>query len=398
MPLDPYFAERLRVHRRHLFDKARGAARQRLVSLWPFGRSAAPAIPAAGPATDAAPRVENRASDAEAPAVNRPPGAGTKAVRPDSQIHQATLGPRAEARAKKRKAAVAWDRKELKTVGTRGPDIPITEHRVTVDGFPDVRVRIYRPPASDGARPPVCLALFGGAFRIGGIDYPTTDAGYRRRAADSGVAIAAVDYALAPEHQYPTQVEQAYAALEWLFGQASELGLDGERIGILGTSAGGNLAAALTLVNRDRGRFPVRLQILEVPVTDLTGRHVDLGVTRSLGIPNFIARRELRSVARTYLPRTALAREPYASPLLAPSLAGLPPAYVFTAEYDPLRSDGAAYAAALREAGVEASAVQYLGVTHDTPIFTGVLPAARRWHDDIVSALRRLHDGPGAGE
>ncbi len=165
-----------------------------------------------------------------------------------------------------------------------------------------------------------------------------------------------------------------------------------QRIGVSGTSAGGGIAAAVTLMNRDRTQLPLRLQVLEVPVTDLTGRHLDFGATRALGIPTLIAVRELRSVARTYLPKASDAREAYASPLQAASHAGLPRAVILTAEYDPLRGDGAAYAAALRRAGVEASAVRYLGVTHDISIFTGVLESARRWHEDVVSALRGLHD------
>ena len=160
---------------------------------------------------------------------------------------------------------------------------------------------------------------------------------------------------------------------------------------MIGTSAGGSIAAALTLRNRDGAAHPLRLQVLEVPVVDLTGRHLDLGATRAMGIPSAIARRELRSVARTYLPAPADARDADASPLLAGSHADLPPAVILTAEYDPLRGDGEAYGTALRAAGVEASTVRYLGVTHDTPIFTGALPSARRWHDDVVAALRRLH-------
>jgi acetyl esterase len=359
MPLDPIFAERLRVHRRYLFDQALGSARRRLRELWPFGRVSMPRT------ARAAARSEPRAPSSEA------------------------LGPRAKSRARHRRAALAWDRTELRVVGTVGPDLHITEHVVGLDDHPDVRVRIYHPDAAGPV--PAVLAFYGGAFRIGGIDYPTTDAGFRRRAHDAGVAIAAVDYALAPEQRYPVQVEQAHAALEWLYANAPELGVDRERIGVLGTSAGGNLAAALTLVNRERAGHPLRLQVLEVPVVDLTGRHLDLRATRALGIPRFLVVRELRSVARTYLPHRRSARQPHASPLRA-SLEGLPPAVILTAEYDPLRGDGEAYGAALRAAGVEASVVRYLGVTHDTPIFTGVLPAARRWHDDIVSALRRLHD------
>lgn len=346
VPLDPFFVERLRVHRRYLFDQALGSARTRLASLWPFGRVV------------------------EAPA-------------------SASKAPRLSPRARHRRAALAWDRTELRTVGTPGPEVPVTEHEIP--GSPSFRVRIYRP--TDAATPvPAVLAFFGGAFRIGGIDFPTTDAAFRRRAQDAGIAVVAVDYALAPEHRYPVQVEQAYAALEWVFAEAGELGIDEDRIGVAGISAGANIAASLTLVNRDRARHPLRLQVLEVPVVDLTGRTLDLRATRALGIPSVIALRELRSVARTYLSPARRAREPYASPLRAPSHADLPPAVILTAEYDPLRGDGAAYAAALRDAGVDASVVQYLGVTHDTSIFTGALPAARRWHADVVAALRRLHD------
>lgn len=365
MPLDPFFEERLRVHRRHLFDQALGSARSRLRAVFhPVG--------ATGDVTSGAGKTGGS-------------GKGAKAVAGPA------LGPRARARARHRRAALAWDRTELRTVGTPGPEIRTTEHRVAVPGHAAVRVRVYHPRGAGDAPVPVVLAFFGGAFRIGGIDYPTTDAAFRRRAVDAGVAIAAVDYALAPEHRYPVQVEQAYAALEWVAAHAAELGADPSRIGVLGTSAGANLAAALTLANRDRAAVPLALQVLEVPVVDLTGAHLDLRATRALGIPRFLAVRELRSVARTYLAKPEHAREPYASPLRAASHEGLPPAVILTAEYDPLRGDGDAYGHALRRAGVDASVVRYQGVTHDTPIFTGALPAARRWHDDVVAALRRLH-------
>ncbi|MBD8022974.1 alpha/beta hydrolase [Microbacterium gallinarum] len=372
MPLDPFFAERLRVHRKYMFDQALSSARARMTALWPFSRGTM--LPAAAKPTGAAAKP-----------------AGAVAPEKSAPEKSAALGPRAKARARHRRAALAWDRTELSTVGSPGPEVRITEHQVDVPGHPSVRVRIYHPPVVGDAPVPAVLAFFGGAFRIGGIDYPTTDAAYRRRCVDAHVAIAAVDYALAPEHRYPVQIEQAAAALDWLIASAGGLGVDPSRIGVMGISAGGSLAAALTIVNRDRANHPLVVQVLEVPVVDLTGAHLDLGAMRALGIPRFLTVRELRSVARTYLARPQDAREPYASPLRAPSHAGLPPAVILTAEYDPLRGDGEAYGAALRAAGVDASVVRYMGVTHDTPIFTGVLPAARRWHDDVVAALRRLH-------
>lgn len=350
MPLDPFFAERLRTHRRYLIGRTIASWRARLEGLLPR-RAAAPAA--------------------------------TPAPRPTG----AALTPRQ----RHRRAALAWDRTELRTVGTAGPDVPTEDHTVAVAGFPDVRVRLYRPPGTDGPLP-AFLSFSGGAFRIGGIDYPTADAAARRRAAEAGVVVVAVDYALAPEYKYPAAVEQGHAALDWLFRHADALGVDPERIGIGGTSAGGAIAAAVTLMNRDRHRHPLRRQLLEVPVTDLTGRRIDFRATWALRIPLVVAARELVSVARTYLSSPAQAREAYASPLRAASHAGLPPALILTAEYDPLRGDGAAYGAALRAAGVDAAVVRYLGVTHDVPIFTGALPAARAWHDQVVAELRRLHD------
>lgn len=366
MPLDPFFAERLRVHRRYLIDQRLTAIRTRLSGLiqrfTPGRRHDAPSAASTGTPSH---RTQKSSSTKNTPTVLR---------------------------ARHRRAALAWDRTELESVGTPGPALRTVEHEIEVTGYTSVRVRIYYPPSAEAQAVPAWLTFFGGAFRIGGIDYPTTDAANRRRAADADVAMVAVDYALAPEHRFPTQIEQAHAVLEWLFARAEELGIDADRIGVAGTSAGASIAAALSIANRDRSALPIRLQLLEVPVTDLTGRHLDLRATRALGIPSFIALRELRSVARTYLAEQSDARNPLASPLRATSHAGLPEAVILTAEYDPLRGDGIAYAARLRAAGVPASAVQYLGVTHDTAIFTGALPAARRWHADVVSTLARLHD------
>ncbi|RWZ52040.1 alpha/beta hydrolase [Labedella phragmitis] len=332
---------------------------------------------------------------------SRPTGGGA-AGRDTPPARKRAAPKKKPTRAAHRKAAIAWDRKELAAVGRPGPDVRIVEHTVPVPRYPDVRVRIYYPELADAepdfepdeerALVPATLAFYGGGFRIGGIDYPTTDAGFRLRAVDAGVAVVAVDYALAPEHRFPTAVEQGHAALDWLVREAAGLGIDPDRLAISGISAGGNIAAAVTLLNRDRGDLPLRLQLLEVPVVDLTGRHIDLGPVRAMGVPTFLAVRELRSVARTYLRDPGEARNPLASPLLAESHAGLPPAHILTAEYDALRGEGAAYGAALRAAGVEATVVRYLGMTHDTPVFLGAVPAAMRWHRDVVSALRTLHD------
>ncbi|CAN7304312.1 alpha/beta hydrolase [Microbacterium sp. LjRoot45] len=365
MPLDPYFTQRLRRHRRYLLRQVLGRLRDTL-PWWLAPRSAASPPP--------------RPSE-----MSSPVAAATGSTPEPTRVERA-----ARARARHRRAAWAWDRDELASAGVRGPDLPITDHVVPVDGFPAVTVRVYRPAADDRVRP-AALYFYGGAFRIGGIDYPTTDATCRRRAAEADVVVISVSYALAPEHRFPTQVEQGMAALEWVVGHSEELGVDADRLAVTGTSAGGAIAAAVTLMNRDRGGRPLRLQVLEVPVTDLTGRHVDLIPTWRMGVPALLVFRELRSIARTYLARREDARNPYASPLRATDHTGLPPALIMTAEYDTLRRDGAAYGARLRASGVDATVVRYLGVTHDTPIYTAALPAARSWHAQVVAALRSLH-------
>jgi acetyl esterase len=410
VPLDPFFAERLRTHRSYLIRTTLQGYAEKRGWEW-LARLAlriAPPPPPAGRKKNAAGSSAASEQRGVGAAVTLgstpppvPPSEGAHAGRPASVRTGTKPAKKKPTRASHRKAALAWDKKELAAVGRRGPDVRIEEHVVPVPGRPSVRVRIYYPELAGSAPShrvpvPASLAFYGGGFRIGGIDYPTTDAGFRLRALDSGVAMVAVDYALAPEHKFPTAVEQGIAALEWLAASAAELGIDADRLAVSGISAGGNIAAAVTLLNRDGPRIPLRLQLLEVPVVDLTGRHIDFAPVRAMGVPSLLAAREMRSVARTYLPSMSDARSPLASPLLADSHADLPPAHILTAEFDALRGEGAAYGAALRDAGVEATVVRYLGMTHDTPIFLGAVPAARRWHRDVVSALRTLHDEAGA--
>lgn len=411
MPLDPFFADRLRTHRRYLVRSTlQGVAKRRgwpwlsrlAVRIAPPPATRGPAAPAAAPNGAAVEKsgVGTAVTQGTAPSTGKPESTGKpKSTGRKTPAGKKTTSPKKKpTRASHRKAAIDWDAKELVAVGQPGPDVRIEEHTVAVPGRPDVRVRIYYPdlhgsPLEEPRTPvPATLAFYGGGFRIGGIDYPTTDAGFRLRAFDAGIAVVAVDYALAPEHKFPTAVEQGVAALGWLADNAARLGVDASRLAISGISAGGNIAASVALANRDGRNVPLRLQLLEVPVVDLTGRHVDFAPVRAMGVPTIFAIREMKSVARTYLPHPSDARDPLASPLLAASHAGLPPAHILTAEFDALRGEGAAYGAKIREAGGDATVVRYLGMTHDTPIFLGAVPAARRWHRDVVTALRTLHD------
>ncbi|MFE6857112.1 alpha/beta hydrolase [Nocardia sp. NPDC057668] len=290
---------------------------------------------------------------------------------------------------KQRTRAYEFEEAVFPALGLPGPRVPIHDHVVPVPGYPDVPVRLFYPrePAS-GSALPVCLFFYGGGFSQGGLHHAGVAAQCARRAAEAGVIVAAVSYALAPEHPYPTALEQGYAALEWVVREASALGADATRIGVSGQSSGGNLAAALTLLNRDRGGYPLALQILEVPFLDLTD---DPG-ERDLGEVTAELIADLARLLRWYLPEGADRRDPYVSPLRATDFTGLPPAYIVTAECDPIRGDGERYAAALANAGIPVSALQLIGLPHNGGLFERASLTARSAGQAIVAALRTLHD------
>jgi acetyl esterase len=273
------------------------------------------------------------------------------------------------------------------------------EHGVAVAGHPDARLRVYWPsderaePVTSGGLP-MLVYFFGGGFRIADIDWVSWDATFRRRARDSGVIVVAGEYSLAPEVRFPAQPEQCWSIFEWAAVHARELGGDPDRIAVGGASSGGNLAAATLLMNRDRVDRPVRLQLLEVPILDLTLEHLDRGGF-ALRVPWFLMKRMAAALVRQYLGRGRRIRlDPYASPLRAPSLRGLPPTVIYTAEADPLRGDGEAYARALASAGVPTTCMRFIGQDHGSGAFRGHVPAADHLHRDIVETLRALRDEP----
>lgn len=273
------------------------------------------------------------------------------------------------------------------------------EHLVSVEGHPDVRVRVYWPGEErtpPGTGLPVLVYFYGGGFTIAGIDWVSWDARFRTRAQDAGIVIVAADYAHAPEQRFPTQPEQCWAAFEWTHAHAAELGASPDRIAVGGASSGGDLAAAVTLMNRDRSAHPIALQLLENPALDLTMGHADRGGIDAK-MPGVIVRAVGRTLVRQYVgDDSAAARHPYASPLLAASQAGLPPALILTSELDPLRGDGEAYARALSAAGVPVTAARFVGQTHGSLGSTGFVPAADAAHRLVVSELRTLHAGSAA--
>jgi len=218
-------------------------------------------------------------------------------------------------------------------------------------------VRIYVPKGKEPYG--VCLYFHGGGWVLNNLD--THDDLVRRLAAHSGCVFINVDYRLAPEHKFPAAIEDAYAALKWVYFHAAQFGWDPRRIAVAGDSAGANLAAVACLMSRDRNGPPIAFQALIYPITDCDFERPSY---RENSEGYFLTRREMIWFWDQYVVSEAQRREPYASPLLAPSLKGLPPASIITAEYDPLRDEGEAYAAALRAAGVEVALHRYEGMIH----------------------------------
>jgi acetyl esterase len=257
----------------------------------------------------------------------------------------------------------------------------VTDHRVPVAGG-EITVRVYKP-AGMGPHP-VLVFYHGGGWVIG--DLYTHDGICRAMVNAAGCAVASVDYRLAPEFKYPVPVEDSYAGLLWVVANATRLGLDPARIAVGGDSAGGNLAAVMSLLARDRRGPRLLLQILVYPVTNY-----DFGTAsyRENATGFVLTTEDMRWFWRHYLSREEQGREMMASPIQAKSLADLPPALVITAGCDPLRDEGEAYAARLRDAGVAVTLTRYPGMFHGFLRMTRILDQSRVLLDEIAGALKK---------
>jgi acetyl esterase len=251
----------------------------------------------------------------------------------------------------------------------------------------EIPVRVYRPGAgrSAGVRPPIVVYYHGGGWVIG--DLESHDGNCRALTAGAGVITMAVDYRLAPEHRYPAAANDAYAAAVWASEHAGELGGDAARLVVAGDSAGGNLAAVTALRARDSGGPPLAHQILVYPVTDV-GQDTPSYRENAEGF--FVTADHMRWFWGCYLGPAGDGGGPYASPLRAINLGGLPPATVLTAECDPLRDEGNAYAERLRAAGVPVTARTYPGMFHGFFGMAGRLDQATAAHQAVFDALSAL--------
>ncbi|MBI1346051.1 alpha/beta hydrolase fold domain-containing protein [bacterium] len=257
----------------------------------------------------------------------------------------------------------------------------VDDRRIPGPGGDDLRIRITTPKEEGPYG--VCLYFHGGGWVLNSVD--THDDLVRRLTAAAGCVFISVDYRLAPEHPYPAAVEDGYAVLEWIAENAREFDIDHRRIAVAGDSAGGNIAAALCLMSRDRNGPPIRQQCLAYPITDCD-------FTRPSYIDNaegyFLTASQMKWFWNHYCPDLAQRFEPYASPIRG-DLSGLPSALVLTAEYDPLRDEGDAYALALQEAGVDTIWQQYPGMIHAFLRRTESFDAAGEAIEDIGRVLRQ---------
>jgi len=244
-----------------------------------------------------------------------------------------------------------------------------------------IPVRIYRP---EGKGPLAALVYFhGGGWVIGSLE--THDASCRDLANRIGGVVVSVDYRLAPEHRYPAAAEDCWAATKWVAENAAALGVDPKHIAIGGDSAGGNLTAVVALMARDRRGPALRFQLLIYPVTDADFTRASY---RENAEGYLLTTPAMEWFWGHYVPDAAQRQEAYASPLRAKDLAGLPPAFVITAEYDPLRDEGEAYAKRLQQAGVPTRLQRYDGAIHGFFAMGLLSEVARTAIDDAVGAVK----------
>jgi len=250
----------------------------------------------------------------------------------------------------------------------------------------EIPIRIYTPDAP--APRPALIFFHGGGWVV--CDLDTHDVPCTAIARRAGAVVIAVDYRLAPEHKFPAAVVDSYTATHWVASNAEQLGIDPKRISVGGDSAGGNLAAVLSLKARDENGPAIANQVMVYPVTDLSS--FDTPSYHEFAEDHFLTKTEMEWFRDHYLRSLDDARNPQASPLLANDLRGLPPALIITAECDPLRDEAETYGKRLKDAGVPVSYTCYAGMIHPFFSLSGVIPQAFdaiQQVADVVAGARR---------
>jgi acetyl esterase len=249
-----------------------------------------------------------------------------------------------------------------------------------------VPVRSYRPADAAGQLPLV-VNFHGGGWTVGNLD--AADWLCSSVAVTTRAVVVSVDYRLAPAHRFPAAAEDSYAALVDVVGRAAEFGADTDRVAVMGESAGGNLSAVVSLMARDRSGPRIAHQALLYPAVDLT--MASPSVDRNAHAP-ILTKADMIAYRRHYLGDQD-PRRPYASPLFADDLRGLPPALVQVAEHDPLRDEGIRYAERLREAGVPVRLTEYVGMPHGYLNFPRICRAAPQALAEVCAEQRATFSG-----
>jgi len=254
----------------------------------------------------------------------------------------------------------------------------------TGPGYGHVPVRVYKTVKEKNA--PVIVFFHGGGHVIGSLDSHDTAARYLALACDC--TLVSVDYRMGPEHPFPAAVEDCFDATRWVSAQAETLGIDPAKVVVCGDSAGGNLAAVVSLMARDQGKLPIAAQVLIYPVIDYRG-----GTDSYARYGEGYGVLETKTVAwfrERYLPESQDFDDWRACPRNAASHEGLPATLVLTAECDVLRDEGVAYAAQLQSAGVHVDHIEYAGMVHGFFTFLGLVDDSNRAHQSVASFLKQV--------
>ncbi|MEM3934018.1 MAG: alpha/beta hydrolase [Thermoplasmatales archaeon] len=263
---------------------------------------------------------------------------------------------------------------------------PFMKEEIAINRTTDMSIGEYKIPARlyepGGDSTSLILYFHGGGFVFGNLE--SHDAVCRRAAMESGSKVISVDYRLAPEHKFPSAVDDAFTAYEWARKNSTKLDIDPDRIALAGDSAGGNISAAVSLMIRDRGIEKPRLQVLFYPVL---GPDFFSESLREFSSGFFLTKDQIDWFGEMYLGNRENALNPYFSPILHHDLSGLPEAIIVTGEHDPLRDQGETYVSRLRSAGIPVTGIRAIGMIHGFLNFTSVVHAAAGIADMVWSLV-----------
>ncbi len=282
--------------------------------------------------------------------------------------------------------------REMHRVASAAAGAPAPVKNVEDRGIPgpggEIPVRIYTPASTEPL--PALVYFHGGGWVIGDLD--THDSTCRTLANSAQCVVVSVGYRLAPEHKFPAAVDDAYAATAWVADHAEEIGVDKRRVAVGGDSAGGNLAAVVALIARGKNAPRLAYQLLVYPITNYD---FETESYRDNAEGHFLTRDAMKWYWAHYTRSEADGLDPRSSPLRADDLVGLPPALVITAEFDPLRDEGEAYAARLRDDGVPVTVTRYDGMIHGFWQMAALLQQSRDALQQAAEGLRNAFSQEG---